>query len=65
MNWIIDRIEEGFAVCEAGSMHINVPLCTLPEGVGEGDVITLTVDKAQTESRKQNISKLMNNLFKD
>lgn len=65
MNWIIDRIEEGIAVCEVGTAFLNVPVEALPEGVKEGDVITLSINKKMTDERKENIAKLMNNLFKN
>lgn len=65
MDWIIDRIENDIAVCEAGDCFVDVPVKALPEGVSEGDVITLTLDKAQTAERQEKINNLMNNLFKD
>lgn len=65
MNWIIDRIENNIAVCEAGDVSLDVPLSALPKGASEGDVITLAIDKAQTENRKDKINNLMNSLFKD
>ncbi|MDE5973749.1 MAG: DUF3006 domain-containing protein [Eubacterium sp.] len=64
MNWIIDRIENNTAVCEAGDIMVNVPLSVLPEGASEGDVITLFIDKTQTAERKNKINNLMNSLFK-
>lgn len=65
MTWIIDRIENDTAVCEADGIMIDVPLSALPEDVREGDVITLSIDKAQTADRKEKINDLMNTLFKD
>ena len=65
MNWIIDRIENDIAVCEAGDITFDVPLSALPEGSAEGDVITLAIDKEQTAERKNKINNLMNSLFKD
>lgn len=65
MNWIIDRIENNIAVCEAGDCFIDVPLSALPKGASEGDVITLSIDKGQTADRKDKINNLMNSLFKD
>ena len=64
MNWIIDRIENDTAVCEAGSITIDVPLSVLSKGASEGDVITLSVDREQTAERKNKINNLMNSLFK-
>lgn len=65
MTWIIDRIENDVAVCEVGNFTVDIPLSALPDGVCEGDVISVAIDKAQTENRKENINKLMNSLFKD
>ena len=64
MNWIIERIENDTAACEAGSITIDVPLSVLPKGASEGDVITLSVDREQTAERKNKINNLMNSLFK-
>ena len=51
---IIDRLENGFAVCEIeeGSFA-DIPEKVLPDGVKEGDVITISVDKSETEKRKE------------
>lgn len=65
MNWIIDRIENDIAVCEAGDISFDVPLSALPHGAAEGDVIALKLDTALTAERKDMINNLMNNLFKD
>lgn len=65
MNWIIDRIENDTAVCEAGDSFIDIPLSAFPDGVKEGDVIALTIDKSQTADRKRKINDMMNKLFKD
>ena len=42
MQYIIDRIEEGLAVCERedGSLE-DIPLEELPEGAREGSVLVL------------------------
>lgn len=65
MKWIVDRIENDIAVCELeNGSFIDVNCKALPENVHEGDVITLCIDKAETENRKEKIDKLMNNLFR-
>lgn len=65
-TFIIDRFEDCFAVCEAeNGEFINIPSAALPDGVKEGDVITIAKDREQTESRKEKISELMNSLFVD
>ena len=66
MTWIIDRIEDGFAVCEyCEGKTIDVPFASLPDGIKEGDAVTLTVSDSDTKMRKENINKLMNSLFVD
>ena len=61
--WIIDRFESGFAVVECGENVFNVPLDSLPDGVKEGDVICVSVDKEETAKRLENAHSLMNKLF--
>lgn len=65
MKWIVDRIENDIAVCEfENGGFIDVNIKALPENICEGDVITLHIDKAETDNRKEKIDKLMNDLFK-
>ena len=65
MKWIIDRIEKDIAVCELeNGTFIDVNVKALPKEIREGDVITLHIDKNETEERKGKIDKLMNDLFK-
>lgn len=50
----IDRIEEGLAVIlvQDGDYQLDWPIDLLPEGIGEGDYITLSMakDVAKTEA---------------
>lgn len=63
---VVDRIEGGIAVCEISEGNFaDIPVSALPEGVKEGDVISIYVNEAETEQRKKNINGLMNKLFKD
>ena len=65
MKVIIDRIEGGFAVVELeNGSHFNLPAQLLPEGAKEGSVIDISLDKAAEESRRRDISRLENKLFK-
>ncbi|MGI6230651.1 MAG: DUF3006 domain-containing protein [Tractidigestivibacter sp.] len=42
---VVDRIEDGIAVIElAVGQTFNVPLCMLPEGTHEGDVLAFCAD---------------------
>lgn len=66
MKWIVDRIENDFAVCETDNGEMtDININALPKGIKEGDVINVSVDETETEKRKENIDKLMNSLFKD
>lgn len=65
MKIIIDRIEGGFAIVELkNGSHFNLPAQLLPEGAKEGSVIDISLDKAAEESRRRDISRLENKLFK-
>ena len=64
MNIIIDRIEENFAVVELKDKKmINMPIELLPLGAKEGDVLSITIDKNETEARRERINNLMNDLW--
>ncbi len=47
MYYIVDRIEEEFAVCENSETYdmVNIPLSELPEGIAEGNCIRLVNDE--------------------
>lgn len=64
MQVIVDRIEKNFLVVEleAGKV-VNMPQELAPEAQ-EGDVITITISKEETKKRKENITKLMAEVFK-
>lgn len=69
MYAVVDRFEDKYAVLETddGQM-LNVKRQLLPEDTKEGDVINLddmTVDKNETEIRKNIIRKLADELFED
>lgn len=42
--YIVDRIENGFAVCEDGDTMVNISLSFLPEGLHEGSVLKKQAD---------------------
>ena len=63
MKWIIDRFEENFAVIEYETKVFNVPKDALPSGVCEGDVMEITVNVAETESKKNKLDNRLKNLF--
>jgi hypothetical protein len=64
MNLIIDRFEGDYAVVELPDRtFVNIPKKVLPEEAKEGDIITITVNKSETERRKDNIRKLADDLW--
>ena len=64
MKWIVDRIEDGFAVIEAeNGKTYDIPLDAFGEEIKENDVITLSADSVKTEQRKEEIESLMDDLF--
>jgi hypothetical protein len=65
MKVVIDRFEGDFAVVELPDLtFVNVPRLLFPDAK-EHDVIDISVDKQETESRKKRIHDLMNTLFTD
>lgn len=66
MKVIIDRFEGKYAVVETENGEFeNMPRSLLPKGACEGDVVSISVDKNETENRKSKIKNLMDNLFED
>lgn len=69
MKGIIDRIEGRFAIVELDNkVMLNIDTSQLPPEIREGDIITekngeYYIDTDETEKRKKNIKKLMNDLF--
>lgn len=69
VKYSVDRIEEGFAVCEAeNGTFENIELAKLPEGVREGDILLLTEDgfsvlTNETEERRKRIAGLQKSIF--
>jgi len=66
MKFTIDRFEGDFAVVELDNQTMeNVPKRTLPPHAKEGDIISVEIDKAGTEKRREHIKKLMNDVWTD
>jgi len=63
--FIIDRMEENWAVIEFNDITFNLPLEILPPGIKAGDVlnISITVDENATRKRREDIEKLARELF--
>jgi hypothetical protein len=66
MKVVIDRFEGNFAVIEMpNKQFINVPMQLMPEGSKEGSVISIEVDIAETEVRRERAESLIKNVWKD
>jgi hypothetical protein len=66
MQIIIDRFEGDYAVVELESLKtVQMPICLLPNGAVEGDVIIIEIDKDETKKRLANIKKLEQTLWED
>lgn len=66
MKYIIDRFEGDLAVVEIEEgVFTNIPKIALPKEAKEGDIIDVSVDNNETEQRRKNIEKLMENLWAD
>lgn len=66
MTYTIDRFEGEFAVVELEDKHfINVPREAIPKETKEGDVISVTIDKGETEKRRKEIRKMEDSIFVD
>lgn len=63
MQIIIDRIEGEYAVVEIeNGKLINVPKELFPNAK-EGDIINISINNEETNKRKENIEKIMNDVF--
>lgn len=60
---IIDRFEGEQAVVEFGKITFEIPRAALPKNTKEGDVILISIDHDRTQSRKERIDQLSDELF--
>lgn len=69
MKYIIDRLEEGLAMCENElKKMVSIPLEHLPQDIKEGDLIheeegTFSLDREATEERRRKMRKKLTDLF--
>ena len=69
MKYIIDRLEEGLAICETElRKRISVPVSHLPKGIKEGDVLReeegrFFLDSEETDNRRCEMKKKLMDLF--
>ena len=69
MKYIIDRLEEGLAICETElRKRISVPVSHLPKGIKKGDVLReeegrFSLDSEETDKRRREMKKKLMDLF--
>ena len=69
MKYFVDRIVNGYAVCETEGLNIiNIPLADLPEEVKEGSVLSFKDNKyallaEEEEERKNRLLSLQDDIF--
>lgn len=64
MKITIDRIEGEYAVVELeNKTMLDMSILLIPEGAKEGDIISIEIDKKETETRTKRIEKLMHDLW--
>ena len=71
---IVDRLEDGFAICMdmETDAQSDVPLGDLPQGVKDGDILVATdetggafiIDAAETEARRSRLRSRFDKLIK-
>lgn len=65
---VIDRFEDGFAVCDCNGELICVPISMIDHNAIEGDVLDFDgemylVDRELTDARRQQMLDMMNKLW--
>ena len=63
--WVNDRIENGIAVIEYNDLFFDIPVSALPDGVEEGMVLSISIDKDTEEKKRQQARGLMDSMFSD
>ena len=49
----IDRIEHDLAVVESGTQYFSIPVSLLPQGIKEGDSLTMTFSVQENPPSKE------------
>lgn len=63
MKIIIDRFEGDYAIVEINKQKfVNIPKVLL-KNAKEGDIISINIEKSETEKQKSKIENLMEDLF--
>ncbi len=64
MKITIDRFENDIAVVETENGDIlNIPKLLFPSDAKEGSIVHITVDESETEVRRAEMKKKMNDIF--
>ena len=63
--WVIERIENGIAVIEYNNSTFDVPVSSLPDGIKEGMVLSICIDKDAENKKRQQARSLMDSMFSD
>lgn len=65
MEVIVNRIEGDYLILELPNGKIlNVPKDLIPEAK-EGDIITISIDKEKTNTRRKEMQELVDSVFED
>lgn len=65
MQITVDHIEDDYLVVELEDLStIDIPRALIPDAK-EGDVVDIIINEEATKERKQEVSKLMDELFVD
>ncbi len=65
MLYIIDRIENGMIFLEDETEDLFAVPQELIPGACEGDCVEISINKEETEKRRDNVRRLMEELFQD
>lgn len=64
MKVTIDRFEGDYAVVELENRDMaDLPKALVPLGAKEGDILEITIDEDETESRRQRIERMTEDLW--
>lgn len=65
MKIVIDRIEKNLVVAELPNGDQKVcPIEIFPEGIKEGDIVSIEIAAGETENKRSEMKSKMNELFK-
>ena len=65
MKFTIDRFEGDFAVLETADLStVNIPRNVLPIEAAEGDIVSIIIEKGETQDRAKQMEAKMQDLFK-